>query len=43
MADFSANAFSRIPHADKTVDGIRAVIETGFGKRIASRVRIRVH
>jgi hypothetical protein len=42
VRDFSGNAFSRVPHAD-TVDGIRAVIATGFGKRAAQGVRIRVH
>jgi hypothetical protein len=43
MNRFDANPFAREEHADKTIDGIRAVIETGFGKRAAARVRIRVH
>jgi hypothetical protein len=43
VCDFSANAWSRVPHADKTVAGVRAVIATGFGKRAANAVRITVH
>jgi hypothetical protein len=43
VCDFSANAFCRVPHQDKTIDGIRAVIRTGFGPRAANAVRITVH
>jgi hypothetical protein len=43
VANFDVNAFSRVPHEDKTIDGIRRIITTGWGRNEAKAIRITVH
>jgi hypothetical protein len=43
VRNFTVNAFSRVPHEDKTIAGIRRIVTTGWGKAAARDVRISVH
>jgi hypothetical protein len=40
---FERDPWANPAHADKTVDGIRAIIRVGWNKREADGVRITVH
>jgi hypothetical protein len=43
VANFTVNAFCRVPHEDKTISGIRRIITTGWGKAAARQIRITCH
>jgi hypothetical protein len=43
IRSFNENPFSRVPHQDKTISGIRRAIAHGWGKAAARHIRITVH